>query len=204
MGRSQIRWWQDSFKGRPTVTQVDKVAHFAKQQGYAVIAIDARYHGQRKKPTRPLASIMRDMHLWGDKQDYERMIMDTVLDYRILVDWLMTQPQFDHHNISVVGYSMGAQISLLLGAIDNRINRILAIVPPYIDNKTALVSPQNWLDGLAKKQVVLVTANNDEYATEQQNKTLFERLPSNIKQHITFEGSHILPDNYVNKIKLFF
>ncbi len=50
MGRSQIRWWQDSFKDRATFEQTDKITAMALAKGYAVVAIDARHHGLRKDP----------------------------------------------------------------------------------------------------------------------------------------------------------
>ncbi|RZV33727.1 MAG: acetylesterase, partial [Chromatiales bacterium] len=52
MGRSYVRWWVDTFNGNPTVTQAHKIAALANRNGYAVISIDARYHGKRKDPDR--------------------------------------------------------------------------------------------------------------------------------------------------------
>ena len=80
MGRGYQRWWVDSFKGRPTVTQVNKITSMANKIGYAVIAIDARYHGTRKDPDKTLRSIMNDLHFFGSKDTYENMIKETVLD----------------------------------------------------------------------------------------------------------------------------
>ena len=84
MGRGYQRWWSESFKGRPTVTQVNKITKLADKNGYVVISIDARYHGKRKKPERTLRSIMNDLHFFGDKTDYEAMIKNTVIDHRVL------------------------------------------------------------------------------------------------------------------------
>jgi hypothetical protein len=67
MGRSYIRWWSESFKGRPTVTQVNKITELADSNGYVVVSIDARFHGKRKSAERPLSSIMNDLHFFGDK-----------------------------------------------------------------------------------------------------------------------------------------
>ncbi|WP_299586191.1 alpha/beta fold hydrolase [uncultured Microbulbifer sp.] len=123
MGRSHERWWGDSYKGRPTITQVNKITDIANSKGYAVIAIDARYHGIRKDPERPLSSIMKKLHFFGDKTAYENMIRKTVLDYRVLIDWISTQPQLDKTNINLAGYSMGAQIVLLLSALEENIQK---------------------------------------------------------------------------------
>ncbi|MBE0365618.1 hypothetical protein PULV_b0230 [Pseudoalteromonas ulvae UL12] len=76
LGRSQIRWFQDSFKNRPTITHVDKITQQALKQGYAVIAIDARNHGLRKDLDYTIGDVMIDLHYFGRKDPYETMIRD--------------------------------------------------------------------------------------------------------------------------------
>lgn len=201
MGRSYPRWWTDSLKGRPTVTRVNEITQLALQQGKVVIAIDARYHGSRKVAERPLRSIMNDLNFWGDKTTYQEMIINTVIDHRILLDWIAEQDDLDSSNIALVGYSMGAQISLLLAALEDRIAKVAAIVPPYIDDKTAKVAPKNVVDLLAEKQSVwLLTADDDEHASEDENNHLFELIKNGQKHRIEFEGGHILPAGYATQL----
>ncbi len=197
MGRSYPRWWGSALKNRPTV---DKVAALASQQGYVVIAIDARYHGSRKVRTRPLRSIMNDLHLFGDKSYYEDMIRFTVLDHRVLLDWIENQADLDSDQLTVAGYSMGGQISLLLGAVDKRVDTIVSIVPPFIDDKTALVAPKNITYLLTKQSILLITADDDENASIEENRLLFSSIPAVTKQHITFSNGPILPSNYIESL----
>ncbi len=202
MGRSHNRWWQDSFKERPTVEQTHKITEMALDKGYAVIAIDARHHGERKDPEISVLDIIDNLHWWGKREPYEQMLIDTVRDHRVLLDWLEQQPQFDNERINIAGYSMGGQISLLLAAVDERINNVAAIVPPHINNKTAIVAPQNMLAGLADNQIWLLTANDDEYASKKQNRRFFNSLPGTDKQHFTFDSEHLLPADYVQTLQL--
>lgn len=200
MGRSYIRWWVDSFNGNPTVTQVNKIADFADRNGYVVISIDARYHGKRKDPDRTLRSIMNDLHFFGDKSDYEAMIRDTVLDHRVLLDWIEQQNNLDLTKIKVAGYSMGGQISLILGSIDGRVSEVISIVPPFANDKIARVAPKNLVSLLGDKPVLLIKADNDENATRKENDFLFSLMPGPNKERIDFEGSHILPEGYVDRL----
>lgn len=200
MGRSYVRWWVDTFNGNPTVTQANKITDMAHRNGYAVVSIDARYHGKRKDPDRPLRSIMNDLHFFGDKSDYEAMIRDTVLDHRILLDWIERQHNLDINNIKVAGYSMGGQISLILGSIDTRVNDIISIVPPYIDDKVALVAPKNFVSLLGDKSLLLITASDDENASATENDLLFDLVPGSNKERVEFEGGHILPEGYVDSL----
>ena len=200
MGRSYVRWWVDTFNGNPTVTQVNKITNIAGMNGYVVVSIDARYHGKRKDPDRSLRSIMNDLHFFGDKSDYEAMIRDTVRDHRVLLDWIERQGDLDANRITVAGYSMGGQISLILGSIDARVSRIISIVPPFIDDKTALVAPKNFVSLLGDKPVLLITASDDENASTSENDFLFGILPGANKERIDFDGGHILPEEYVNML----
>lgn len=201
MGRSQIRWWQDSFKDRATFEQTDKISAMALAKGYAVVAIDARHHGLRKDPNLSIADIIDNLHWWGEREPYEAMLVDTVRDHRVLLDWLVQQPQLDKNNIKLAGYSMGAQISLLLAGVDSRIQSVAAIVPPHMNSTTAVVAPLNVMAGLADNQVWLFTADDDEYASIKQNQQLFDALPNPDKKLFRFDSGHLLPADYVTKLE---
>ena len=200
MGRSDNRWFMDSFKERPTLEQTDKLTQQALKKGYAVIAIDARNHGQRKLPDYTVRDVMLDVHIWGKREPYESMIIDTVRDYRVLLDWIEQQPQFDQSRTTAAGYSMGAQVALLLGSVDDRIEQILSIVPPYLDNKTAIVALNNFVPDTHAEKVWLVTANDDEYASVEENNALFSLISAPIKKHIQLDGDHILPEGYYTQL----
>lgn len=197
MGRAHVRWWQDSFKGRPTLEHTDKITAQALAKGYAVVTIDARNHGERKEPDNSIVDIINNLHWWGEREPYEAMLIDTVRDHRVLLDWLIKQPQFDASRIDMTGYSMGAHVSLLLAAVDDRVHRVAAVVPPHVNSRTAIVAPLNMLSGLADNPVLLLTANDDEYASKKENNQLYTALPNPDKQHYRFDSGHLLPANYV-------
>lgn len=204
MGRSENRWWADSFKDRPTLEQTNKITQQALTNGYAVIAIDSREHGQRKNLDHTIIDIMDNMHFWGEREPYEQMVIDTVKDLRILIDWLDQQVVFDANQTHVAGYSMGAQVALLLAGTDSRIEHVLSIVPPYLDDKTAIVAPKNIANAIDVDTVWLVTANDDEYASESENSELFSMIATTNKKHITFDGGHVLPKGYYKELSGWF
>jgi dienelactone hydrolase len=204
MGRSHQRWWHPEIKDRPTREQTHRITALALQNGYAVLALDARSHGTRKVQGSSPKQMLEDLHYWGKREPYERMIIDTVKDYRLLLDWAQTQAQLDTRQVRAVGYSMGAQTALLLGGVDPRVQSVLAIVPPHVDNKVAAVAPINVMDGLRDKQVWLLSANDDDYASVSQNKALFEALPTGRKRHLRFDSGHLLPAHYVDGLAQWF
>lgn len=201
MGRNFNRWWIDSWKGRPTVTNVNLLGKSLLQQGFVLIAIDARYHGSRKNPDRPLSSIMNDLSYFGDKSDYEAMIIDTVKDYRVLLDLLAEDERVSTSNVTIAGYSMGGQVALLTSAIDDRVSRVISIVPPGLDDKVARVAPVNLAPLVKAQNFLLVSSDDDEHASVEDNNQLFQLIASQKKDHLVFEGSHILPSNYVESVE---
>jgi dienelactone hydrolase len=203
MGRTHWRWWQSEFKGRPTIESTHLLAERALQTGHVVVALDARAHGDRKDPHRPLIprEMMRDLHLWGEREPYERLIVDTVKDYRVLLDWVARQPQFDIGRIRAAGYSMGAQMALLLAATDTRVRSVAAMVPPHVDRKVAVVAPSTIASRLTDVEVWLLTGEDDEYASRSDNAAFFGSLPGSAKKHLTFPGGHMLPPTYVEQLQ---
>ena len=206
MGRSHMRWWQAEFKERPTIENTHLITEMALQQGFAVVAIDARGHGQRRNlgQPHPVRSAMRDMHWFGKRQAYEQMIIDTVRDHRVLLDWLVTQPQLDAKRITAVGYSMGAQAALLLAGLDERVRAVAAMVPPHLGDNVAVVAPINLVAGLQGKRVWLLTGDEDDHASPAQNQALFDAIPSQDKKHLRFVSGHLLPAEYVEQLSAWF
>lgn len=204
LGRSHHRWFSPEFRQRPTVEQTDRLTTLALASGYAVLALDAREHGERKHPEHSVVDILRELHWWGRREPYERMIVDTLKDYRVLLDWAVTQPGIDARRIRVAGYSMGGQMALLLGALDPRIEAVAAIVPPHLNDKLAAVSPRRLSAGLAGRKVWLLSADDDEHASAAQNQALFDALPGPDKLHLRFPGGHLLPEGYVERLRPWF
>ena len=202
MGRSHLRWWQPDVSGRPTIEQTHRLTQMALQRGYAVVAIDARGHGERRHLGQPTLAkrAMRDMHWFGRRQAYEQMIIDTVRDHRVLLDWLAAQPHLDATRIKAAGYSMGAQGALLLAGLDARVQAVAAMVPPHLGDNVAVVAPRNLIAGLAGKRVWLLTADDDDHASPAQNQALFDAIPSQDKKHLRFVSGHLLPTDYVETL----
>lgn len=206
MGRSHLRWWQPDASGRPTIEQTHRITQMALQQGFAVVAIDARGHGERRHLGQPALAqrAMRDMHWFGRRQAYEQMIIDTVRDHRVLLDWLATQPHLDASRIQAAGYSMGAQGALLLAGLDERVRAVAAMVPPHLGDNVAAVAPINLVAGLQGKRVWLLTGDEDDHASPKQSQSLFDAIPSEDKKHLRFGSGHLLPTDYVDKLSDWF
>ncbi len=204
MGRSHWRWWQVEYKGGKTLEHTHKLTELALQRGHAVVAIDARLHGARKNLRLNVEQLMDDLHLWGKREPYEAMLVDTVRDHRLLLDWVARLPQIDARRIKATGYSMGGQNALLLAGVDARVGDVAAIAPILLDDKLAAVAVKNLLPGLADNRVWLLSADNDEYTDRSAYLSFFEALGGPGKRHLRFAGGHILPADYVEQLRDWF
>lgn len=204
MGHSAKRWWQAEYKGRPTVTETHQIRAMAIAAGYAVVAIDNRYTDSRKQPDYVIDEIMWDLHVYGDKRRYEQMVHGTVLDLRQLLDKLALQPELDLDRLTVAGYSMGAQVGFLLAGVDTRVRQLVAMVPPHLDDRTAMVAPKNAAPLIRTARVLLLTADDDPYASATENAALFAVIASPNKQHVRHASGHVLPASYLEVLQPLF
>jgi dienelactone hydrolase len=97
------------------------------EQGFIAVAIDGRYHGERKSRKGEIDyddAIVRAFHGSGGHPFY----YDTVWDVMRLVDYLATRDDVDTNRIGLTGISKGGIETCFTAAVDTRI----AVVVPFI------------------------------------------------------------------------
>jgi len=97
-----------------------QIAGLVAKEGYALIAIDAVYHGERKIPGKELYSPNITESITG--------IIQTVIDLRRAVDYLETRPEIDVERIGYVGGSMGGILGAIFIGVEPRIKAAALIV----------------------------------------------------------------------------
>ncbi len=76
------------------------------EQGFAVLALDAQYHGDRAVYNDYVdPGEMVFVKGWGVR--YANMLTQSVVDYRRAIDYLTTREDIDTSRIGLIGYSMG-------------------------------------------------------------------------------------------------
>mgnify|MGYP003790062149 CR=1 FL=1 len=88
--------------------------------GYAVFAIDAQYHGERRKPG-------KDMFSPDIEADAAAMVQ-TVIDLRRAVDLLQSREGVDPQRITYLGVSMGAILGSIVSGVEPRIQAPALVV----------------------------------------------------------------------------
>ncbi|HIE53357.1 MAG TPA: alpha/beta fold hydrolase [Armatimonadetes bacterium] len=88
--------------------------------GRACLALDAQYHGDRKREGVDIYSPF----LYRDRD----ALIQTVVDWRRGIDYLETRPEIDPQRIGLIGGSMGAILGAVLTAVEPRVKVPVLVV----------------------------------------------------------------------------
>jgi dienelactone hydrolase len=93
--------------------------------GFAAVAIDARYHGDRvpgiKGSTAYVEAITKAWRTPAGRPREYPLYYDTVRDIWRLLDYLETRPDVDKSRIGMIGTSMGGIQTILAASVDDRV-----------------------------------------------------------------------------------
>ncbi|MBE7638219.1 alpha/beta fold hydrolase [Sneathiella sp. P13V-1] len=189
--QSKDQWWREegqySFPSQHRKTLVEN--------GVAVLALDARNHGDRKE-----AKDFEDPYTYVKKQYFEagsKMISETALDVRRAIDFLEAQGTVDTNRVGVAGFSLGGHIGWIASSVDHRIDRALIMAMPIIGNGPDLsprfTEQQLYYPGLKDTPVMMIIATDDIFYTVQSATKVFDGLISKDKELVIIEGPHDLP-----------
>lgn len=118
-------------------------------EGFAVIAIDLRGHGETLGPNGqaiPLDSL--------SDADYQAMLYDVGAAHA----YLAQQKGVDGDRVGIIGASIGANLGLLYAAQDRRIRTVVAL-SPGLDYKS--LKPLAAMKGLDKRPLFLLASKGD-------------------------------------------
>lgn len=133
---------------------------------------------------------------------YIDTIIGSVRDYRIVLNWAQTK--FSADEVLVMGYSMGAQMSLLLASLESSVNTVVVMVPPYVDAPGSPVAPRVHVQKITKAKVLWLAGSNDPHSDRKQTQETFETITSPDKALVWFDAGHRLPPEFLDTALSFF
>jgi len=194
------------------------LAKFAAENGYAIIAIDAQFHGERKQPGKALYSTNLTESRDG--------IIQTVVDARRTVDYLETRGDIDSTKIGLVGGSMGGILGAIFAGVEPRVKAAVLIVgggnmslmimksehpaiPPiraYMTEKGITyqeiqefldpVDPLNFIDKIAPRPLLMHNGEHDTIVPAEAGRQLYERAKQP-KTIYWYDAGHDVPTQLV-------
>lgn len=195
MGIDQQFWWSEK---SPLAAQ--KMTVRLREQGYTVISLDARQHGERGRENFGPRELIKRAHS-SEPRIYIDTIIGSVRDYRLVLNW--AREEFNPTDVLVMGYSMGAQMSLLLASVEPSIGAVVAMVPPYVDSPTSPVAPRIHVNRITDAKVLWLAGDNDPHSDRNQTQTTFDQIASTDKILTWFDAGHRLPPEYLDTVLSF-
>lgn len=166
------------------------------QAGFAVLAIDARSHGERKSDTD-----FDDLLVYlsnGYVDAVRKLIAETAIDVRGAIDALNQVGGVNVDQVGLVGYSFGAFAGYLASAVDPRIDASLLMAMPILPvtegQGASFTSPLAYAPGFEGKTLGFIAATEDTIYTRESFDALVAELPAE-PQVNWIEGGHDLPED---------
>jgi len=97
-----------------------EAAELIAKEGYAIVSIDAEYHGERREEGKELYS--------PNITDSIRGIVQTVIDLRRAIDYVELRPEIDKGRIGYAGGSMGGILGAIFIGVEPRVKAAALIV----------------------------------------------------------------------------
>jgi dienelactone hydrolase len=197
-------------------------------QGYATLSIDSQYRGDRKRQgvtgelLNPDSFRMRDA--W----------VQTVVDLRRAVDYLVSRPDIDAGRIGYLGFSMGGMLGACLGGVEPRVSCFLLAVPggglvkiaeeiekhpalkrywpvtitpevmKRVEEFALVCDPIHFVGKVLPRPLLIIVANHDELIPREASQMLVEAAHAMPENVMRMETGHVLTPAVIFDIKAFF
>lgn len=163
------------------------------EQGVAVLALDAPYHGERKDPkVNPSQPTV-----------FPGVVQQGCREWRRGLDYLATRKDVDMKHVGLLGYSMGSMMGSILGGVDNRISAFSLCVggdpvlpaaeqlPMMLRDVVYASSPSLYIGHIAPRPLLMLNGRHDTTMPEAASKRLYTAAHEP-KQQLMYDCGHIL------------
>ncbi|MBB5515397.1 pimeloyl-ACP methyl ester carboxylesterase [Rubricella aquisinus] len=158
--QSRAQWWRTD-EGPYSFPSSHRAA--LVEAGFAVLAFDARKHGERR-----VSTDFENPYIYLENGYFDatrKFIADTAIDVRSAVDALDQIDGVDASRVGVTGFSLGAFVGYLAAAVDPRIDAGLFIALPLLPvsagEAASFTSPFSYTEGFGARPMGLIAGTED-------------------------------------------
>ena len=168
--------------------------------GYAVLALDAQYHGERIADNDyegPMVFVFqRKWHSRG-----RDMIVQSTVEHRRAIDYLATRPEIDTTRIGALGHSLGGMTTFYLTAVEPRIKVAVPCITAlniYGSLIPDVLAPWHYARAVGDRPLLMLMSSNDPLYLVEDAQRLFKLIKGSTKDLLFYDvDGHWLPEEYI-------
>jgi dienelactone hydrolase len=186
--------------GKDSPGQRQLCDHFARA-GFTVLAIDLQYFGERATELlRQFTEDEKHEKLYNQPSTYLSWVTQTAKDAGRAVDVLIERG-VNSNRVGLVGFSRGAQLAFIAGAVERRFGAVVAVIGGHFDFRETghlpAACPANYIGRISPRPLLMVNGNADPDYIRATAVEPLERLARDPKEMIWLETGHLLPQGEI-------
>jgi dienelactone hydrolase len=171
------------------------------QAGFAVMVLDAVYHGERAAennfvlPPAPSEYPYKARH----------MMIQTAIEYRRAMDYVANRSDVDTARIGMLGLSMGGLITFALTSLEPRIHTAVAgLTPLFKKSMFQACESSTFASRIKNCSFLLFAGSKDNFYTPDEARQLYDLITTPNKEFVMYETAHEPPVEYAAKVTAWF
>ncbi len=150
-------------KDAPTSIQLSRLMARA---GWTVLSIDYLHFGERNTGLlETFSEVEKHERLYNQPAAYLEFVTQTVKDVSRSYDFLVRERNADPARIVLVGFSRGAQLSMIAGGAERRLAAVALLHGGHFDffedDHRAAACPANYIGRISPRPLLMINGEND-------------------------------------------
>jgi dienelactone hydrolase len=191
---------------------VDKtVTRALLQAGFAVLTLDAQYHGESHTPYNYMSGTGPILFEHGWKYAFLDLVVQSTVEYRRALDYLATRPEIDTSRIGAQGVSLGGMMTFYLTAVDPRIKVSVPCITPLNLYGAArqvpdVLAPWHYASATGQRPLLMMMSRTDPLYSVQEAQQMYELIagPSRELRFYDCGEGHCLPPAHGSDVVAWF
>jgi len=168
--------------------------------GYAVLALDAQYFGERITENHyERATVFIFRRKWQSRG--RNMFVQSTVEYRRAIDYLAARPEIDTTRIGALGHSLGGMITYYLTAVEPRIKVAIPCrvgLNMYDRLVPEILAPWHYVRAVGDRPLLMLMSGHDPFYLVEDAQRLFKLIKGSTKDLLFYDvDGHWLPEEYI-------
>lgn len=174
------------------------LAALLARAGWSVLAIDLLYFGERSTDLfTTFTEQEKHERLYNQPSAYLAWVTQTVKDVGRSLDFLTDQLGADPKHLALVGFSRGAVVATIAGAVERRLSAVVLLYGGHFDalerEHLPAACPANYIGRISPRPLLTINGNLDTDLVKDKEVMPLLRLAKPPKQSLWADTGHQLP-----------